>query len=486
MTDLTQLSLTDVIHKLNSGEVSAVDLTQAYLNAIDQQDKPINSYITVLHDEALAQAQQADEARATGDPRPLLGVPIGIKDVLSTKGVQTTCGSKILAGYKPSFDATCVARLNAAGTVTLGKTNMDEFAMGSSNENSAYGLVRNPWSMEHVPGGSSGGSAAAVAAGLCAGSLGTDTGGSVRLPASYCGITALKPTYGRISRYGLIAFGSSLDCVGPMARTAEDTARLLHVMAGHDPMDSTSMQIDVPDYVSELTGDVKGLKVGLPKEYFSDAIDPEVTQAVRTAIAQLEAMGADVQEVSLPYSDYSLAVYYIIATSEASSNLARFDGIRYGPRVDRGDMWDTYRATRAQFGDEVKRRIMLGTYALSAGYYDAYYGKAQAVRTLIKQEFEQAFESVDVILTPTAPNTAVKLGENIDDPLQAYLADVLTVGANLAGIPALALPCGFSTAGMPIGMQIMGPQFAEAAILKVGHAYQQVTEWHRRVPEPVA
>ena len=486
MTDLTQLSLTDVIHKLNSGEVSAVDLTQAYLNAIDQQDKPINSYITVLHDEALAQAQQADEARATGDPRPLLGVPIGIKDVLSTKGVQTTCGSKILAGYKPSFDATCVARLNAAGTVTLGKTNMDEFAMGSSNENSAYGLVRNPWSMEHVPGGSSGGSAAAVAAGLCAGSLGTDTGGSVRLPASYCGITALKPTYGRISRYGLIAFGSSLDCVGPMARTAEDTARLLHVMAGHDPMDSTSMQIDVPDYVSELTGDVKGLKVGLPKEYFSDAIDPEVTQAVRTAIAQLEAMGADVQEVSLPYSDYSLAVYYIIATSEASSNLARFDGIRYGPRVDRGDMWDTYRATRAQFGDEVKRRIMLGTYALSAGYYDAYYGKAQAVRTLIKQEFEQAFESVDVILTPTAPNTAVKLGENIDDPLQAYLADVLTVGANLAGIPALALPCGFSSAGMPIGMQIMGPQFAEAAILKVGHAYQQVTEWHRRVPEPVA
>ncbi len=486
MTDLTHLSLTDVIHKLNSGEVSAVDLTQAYLDAIEKQDKQINSYITVLHNEVLLEARAADEARANGDPRPMLGVPIGIKDVLSTKGVETTCGSKILAGYKPIFDATCVARLKEAGVVILGKINMDEFAMGSSNENSAYGPVRNPWNMDHVPGGSSGGSGAAVAAGLCAGSLGTDTGGSVRLPASYCGITALKPTYGRISRYGLIAFGSSLDCVGPMARTVEDTAWLLQVMAGHDPMDSTSMKIDVPDYRSELTGDVKGLKMGLPKEYFSDAVDPEVMQAVRAAIAEYEAMGAEIVDISLPYSDYSLAVYYIIATSEASSNLARFDGIRYGPKVDKGDMWDTYRATRAQFGEEVKRRIMLGTYTLSAGYYDAYYGKAQGVRTLIKQEFEQAFESVDVILTPTAPNTAFKLGENIDDPLQLYLADVLTVGANLAGIPGLALPCGFSSAGMPIGMQIMGPQFAESTIMRAGHAYQQVTEWHKRVPEPVA
>lgn len=488
MTNLTQLTLSNVLAKLNAGEITSVEITQAYLDAIETQDKTLNSYITVTGEEALAQAQAADAARANGeaDDKPLLGVPLGIKDVLSTKGVQTTCGSKILEGYAPVFDATAVARLKDAGMVMLGKLNCDEFAMGSSNETSAYGICRNPWNTDHVPGGSSGGSGAAVASGLCAGALGTDTGGSVRLPASYCGITALKPSYGRISRYGLIAYGSSLDCVGPMARTVEDVARLLQVMAGHDPLDGTTMPVDVPDYVSELQSDIKGMKVGVPKEYFTDALNPEVKEAVQAAIAQLESLGAEAVEISLPHTDYCLAVYYIIATSEASSNLARYDGIRFGPKVDKGDMWETYKSTRALFGEEVKRRIMLGTYALSAGYYDAYYGKAQAVRTLIKRDFDNAFAKVDVIMTPVTPDTAFKVGENIADPLELYLADVLSVSANLAGVPALALPVGMSSAGLPIGAQLFAPHYQEEVALRAGHAYQQVTEWHMERPQAVA
>lgn len=482
MTNFTDLSLSELLDKLNAGEVTSVALTQAYLDNIDQHDGILNSYITVNREQALAEAQAADEARAKGDTRPLLGIPLGIKDVLSTKGIETTCASDILRGYVPVFDATAVARLKEAGIVILGKLNMDEFAMGSTNENSAFGATRNPWDTERVPGGSSGASGVAVAAGLAAGTLGTDTGGSVRLPAAWCGVTALKPTYGRISRYGLIAYGSSLDSIGPMGRSVEDVARLLQVMAGHDPLDSTSMKIDVPDYLAEMQKDVAGMTIGVPKEYFGEGLDPDVDEAVRAAIAQMEALGATVVEVSMPHTDYSLAAYYIIATSEASSNLARFDGIRFGTKVDKGEMWDTYRTTRAQFGDEVKRRIMLGTYALSAGYYDAYYGKAQAVRTLIKQDFDKAFENVDILMTPVTPSAATKLGENSADPLQMYLADVLTVSANLAGVPALVTPAGFNHDGMPLGVQFIGAQFKEEVILRAGHAYQQATDFHKRRP----
>ncbi|MEO1439698.1 MAG: Asp-tRNA(Asn)/Glu-tRNA(Gln) amidotransferase subunit GatA, partial [Chloroflexota bacterium] len=461
MTDLTTLSLTAVLEKLNNGDITSVDITQAYLDVIAAHDDTINSYITVTGEDALKQAKAADEARAAGETKPLLGVPLAIKDVISTRGVQTTCGSKILEGYQPIFDATAVEKLKAAGMVMLGKLNCDEFAMGSTNETSAYGICRNPWDTDRVPGGSSGGSAAAVAGNMCAGSLGTDTGGSVRLPGSFCNVTALKPSYGRVSRYGLIAYGSSLDSIGPIGRSVEDVAHILKAIAGHDPLDSTSMPEPVPDYPETIRGDVKGLKVGIPSEYFGDGMNPEVEEVVQAAIAQFEELGAELVEISLPNSKYSLAAYYLIATSEASSNLARFDGIRFGPKVDRGDVMETYKATRAQFGAEVKRRIMLGTYALSAGYFDAYYGKAQGVRTIIKREFEAAYESVDVIMTAVSPNVAFKLGAVSDDPLEMYLADLLTVGANLAGLPALSVPAGFSSDGLPIGLQIMGTQFAE-------------------------
>lgn len=484
MANLTDLSLSDVLAMLNRGNITSVELTQAYLDNIDKQNEVLGAYLTITHEKALAQAQAADEARANGDTRPLLGVPFGIKDLITTEGVETTAGSKILKGYIPVYDATVITRLKNAGMILLGKVNLDEFGMGGSNENSGYYIARNPWNTDHVPGGSSGGSAVAIAAGLCAGSLGTDTGGSVRLPAAFCGITSLKPSYGRVSRYGLIAFGSSVDSIGPMARSVEDVARILQVIAGHDPMDSTSMPLDVPDYLAEMQQDVRGMRIGIPKEYYTDALDPEVASSVQTARDKMVELGAEIVEISLPHTEYSLAAYYIIATSEASSNLARFDGIRFGTKVDMGDMWETYRETRALFGDEVKRRIMLGTYALSAGYYDAYYGKAQAVRTLIKQDFEAAFEKVDVILTPVSPITAFKIGE-VADPLQMYLADVLTVSANMAGICGLALPCGFSESGMPIGMQLLGAQFKEETVLRAGHAYQQATDWHTRRPQPV-
>ncbi|MFZ4827052.1 MAG: Asp-tRNA(Asn)/Glu-tRNA(Gln) amidotransferase subunit GatA [Phototrophicaceae bacterium] len=487
MTHLTELSLSAGLAKLNAGELSAVDWTQAYLDRITQADPAIHAYLTVTHELALEQARQADEARARGEQLPLLGVPIAIKDAISTKGIETTCGSKILAGYRPVFNATAVERLLQAGAIILGKVNLDEFAMGSTTENSAYGVTRNPWNLEHVPGGSSGGSGAAVAGGLAAAALGTDTGGSVRLPGSFCGISALKPSYGRVSRFGLIAYGSSLDQIGSLGWTVEDVTRVMQVMAGHDPKDSTSMRLDVPDYLAHLGDSMRGMKLGIPKEYFiEDAIQPEVLRAIRAGIAQLEQLGAEIVEISLPHTEYCLSAYYIIAMSEASSNLARYDGIRFGAKITKDDMWDSYRATRGQgFGEEVKRRILIGTYTLSAGYYDAYYGKAQAVRTLVKQDFDRAFESVDAIVTPVAPTTANRFGSASSDPMQMYLMDVFSVSANLAGIPGMSIPCGFDDAGLPIGMQLLGAQFKEETLIKLGHAYQQVTDWHTYRPKPI-
>jgi len=414
---------------------------------------------------------------------PLLGIPLAIKDVLCTKGIPTTCGSRILENFIPPYEATVVARLKAAGAVLLGKTNTDEFAMGSSTENSAFFTTHNPWDLGRVPGGSSGGSAAAVAADECLGALGTDTGGSVRQPAGLCGVVGLKPTYGRVSRYGLVAYASSLDQVGVLAKDVTDAGLLLGAIAGHDPRDSTSVDVPVPDYTVALTGDIRGVRVGVPKEYFIEGIQPEVEAAVRAAVDVLAGLGAEVQEVSLPHTDYALPVYYLIAPAEASANLARYDGVRYSLRVDDGELNEMYKATRGQgFGPEVKRRIMLGTYALSAGYYDAYYLKAQKVRTLIKADFDAAFERVDVIAAPTSPTTAFRIGEKTDDPLQMYLSDVFTLSMNLAGICGLSLPCGFDTEGLPIGLQVMGPAFGEEQVLRVAYAYEQATEWHSRRP----
>ena len=486
MTELTSLTISQALEKMRGGEVSALELTEAHLAQIEALDPQIGAYLCVTAELARNQARAADVARATGDERPLLGIPIAIKDVLSTKGVETTCGSRILEGYRPIYDATAVARLREAGAVMLGKLNMDEFAMGSTTEASAYQFTRNPWQLEHVPGGSSGGSAAAVAANMAIASLGSDTGGSIRQPASFCGVSAIKPSYGRVSRYGLIAYGSSFDQAGPFARTVEDLARVLGVIAGHDPLDSTSMPTPVPDYTASLNGEIAGMRIGLPREYFSDALQPEVAAAVQAAAEQLESMGAHIQEVSLEHADYCLPAYYIIAMAEASANLARYDGIRFGARVDGADLLDTYKKTRGTgFGEEVKRRIMLGTYTLSAGYYDAYYGKAQAVRTLIRREFDAIFGEVDALIAPVAPTTAFKFGELMGDPLQMILADVLTISANLAGLCGLALPCGFDDAGLPIGMQILGAPYSEEAVLRLGHAWQLATDWHLRSPDLV-
>jgi aspartyl-tRNA(Asn)/glutamyl-tRNA(Gln) amidotransferase subunit A len=483
MTELTQLTISSALDKLRVGDITSVQLTQAHLDQIETYDPQIQAYLTVTKDLALQQAQTADEARANGEDLPLLGIPIAIKDVLSTKGVETTCGSKILKGYVPVFDATCVRKLADAGAVMLGKLNMDEFAMGTSTENSGYFPTYNPWDLEYVPGGSSGGSAAAVSAQMAMATLGSDTGGSIRNPASFTGVTAIKPSYGRVSRYGLIAYGSSFDQAGPFGKTVEDVARVLGVIAGQDSNDSTSMPNDVPDYVEALTGDVSNLRIGLPVEYFAEGLQPEVEKAVRDAVAKLESMGATVKEVSLKHAEYCLPAYYIIAVAEASANLARFDGVRFGARVDRKSLIETYKATRGQgFGEEVKRRIMLGTYTLSAGYYDAYYGKAQAVRTLIRQEFDELFDEVDVLMSPVSPTTAFKFGENTHDPLAMILADVLTVSANLAGLTGLSVPCGFDDKGLPIGLQILGAPYTESTILNAGHAYQQATDWHTQYP----
>ncbi len=484
MSDLTELTVTQAVAGLRARDFSAVELTQAYLDRIDRLDGTIGAYITVTPELALQQARQADEALARGEAGPLAGVPLAVKDVLSTRDIETTCASRILKGYIPPFTATAIQRLFDAGMVLLGKTNMDEFAMGSSTENSACGLTRNPWDLERVPGGSSGGSAAAVAARMAAAAIGTDTGGSIRQPGAFCGVVGLKPSYGRVSRYGLIAFGSSLDCAGPLTHTVEDAARLLQIMAGHDPLDSTSMPVETPDYTAALTGDVRGLRIGVPKEYFIDGMQAEVEAAVRAAIAHLESLGAQIVDISLPHTDYSMPVYYIIAPAEASANLARYDGIRYGQRVEKGAMWETYKATRGQgFGPEVKRRIMLGTYALSAGYYDAYYGKAQQVRTLIRRDFDEAFKEVDIIAAPVTPTTAYGIGENIDDPVKMYLGDVFTLPASLAGLAAISLPCGRDSQGLPIGLQIIGPAFGEARVLQAAHAYETTTEWHKAAPQ---
>ena len=480
---LLSLTLHEIHAKLARREVSSVELTQAVYDRIDRLEPIIHAYLHLARESALAQARAADARRAKGDDTPLLGVPLAFKDVICVKDLPATAGSKILQGFVPPYDATAVARLRALGAIFLGKTNTDEFAMGSSTENSAYGVTHNPWDVARVPGGSSGGSAAAVAADLCFGAFGTDTGGSVRQPASFCGVVGLKPSYGRVSRYGLIAFASSLDQIGPLAKDVEDAATLLNAIAGHDALDSTSMPVPAPDYRSFLRGDLTGVRVGVPQEYFSDGLQPEVERAIHAAINVLKALGAEIRDVSLPHTDYGLPVYYLIAPAEASANLARFDGVRYGLRIDRGDLWETYRATRGEgFGPEVKRRIMLGTYALSTGYYDAYYLKAQKVRTLIKRDYEAAFEQVDVIACPTSPTTAFKIGEKVDDPLQMYLSDVFTLNQNLAGICGMSLPCGFDGQGLPIGLQLNGPAFGEARMLQVAYAYEQATEWHTRKP----
>ncbi|MCS7178270.1 MAG: Asp-tRNA(Asn)/Glu-tRNA(Gln) amidotransferase subunit GatA [Anaerolineae bacterium] len=480
---LYELTIHEARALLNAGEISAVELTQAVIDRILAVDNAVRAYITLTPEAALEQARAADTAFRQGQALPLLGIPLAIKDILCTAGIPTTCGSRILENFVPPYDATAVARLKAAGAVILGKTNTDEFAMGSSTENSAFFPTHNPWDLERVPGGSSGGSAAAVAAGECLGALGTDTGGSVRQPAAFCGIVGLKPTYGRVSRYGLIAFASSLDQVGVLTRDVTDAAMLMNVIAGHDPKDSTSLDAPVPDYTTALTGDIRGMRIGVPREYFIPGMQPEVEAAVRAALQRLADLGAEIVEVSLPHTDYALPVYYLIAPAEASANLARYDGVRYGLRMVGNSLEDTYQQTRGQgFGPEVKRRIMLGTYALSAGYYDAYYLKAQKVRTLIKGDFDRAFEQVDVVVAPTSPTTAFRIGEKTEDPIQMYLSDVFTLSLNLAGICGINVPCGFDAQGLPIGMQIMGPALGEMTVLRVAYAYEQATDWHTRRP----
>lgn len=480
--DIASLTLTELRDALRRGETTSVAATQAMLDRIITLDNSLLSYLTVTDELALEQAEAADNRRLAGEDTPLLGVPLAIKDIICVAGAPTTAGSKILEGFIPPYNAFAVERLIDAGAVILGKTNTDEFAMGSSTENSAYVTTRNPWNLERVPGGSSGGSAAAVSAGIAYGALGTDTGGSVRQPASFCGVVGLRPTYGRVSRWGVVAFASSLDQVGPFGRTTADVAALLGVIAGYDPRDSTSLNMPVPDYEAALTGDIRGLRVGVPSEYFVEGMEPEVEAAVRAAIDDLAALGAEIVDVSLPHTRYGLPVYYLIAPAEASANLARYDGTRFGPRVPGNDMIDTVRQTRALFGPEVKRRIMLGTYALSTGYYDEYYGRALKVRTLIKDDFRRVFESVDVIASPTSPTTAFKIGDRTNDPLGMYLADIFTLPLNLSASCGLSMPCGFDSQGLPIGLQLIGDTLQEARILNVAYAYERATTWHERRP----
>jgi aspartyl-tRNA(Asn)/glutamyl-tRNA(Gln) amidotransferase subunit A len=481
---LTDLPIHELTARYRRGEARPSDAVEAYLARVERLDRQVGAYLTVTRDRALAAAGQADERYRAGRPLgPLDGAPVAIKDVFCTRAVRTTCGSRILENFVPPYDATPVARLAAAGAVLLGKTNMDEFAMGSSTEHSGFKLTRNPWDLSRVPGGSSGGSAAAVAGGLAVAALGTDTGGSVRQPAAFCGVVGLKPTYGRVSRYGLIAFASSLDHVGPITHDVRDAALVLQAVAGHDPHDATCVDEPVPDYAAALADGVGGLRLGVPREYFTEGLDPEVERAVRLAIDRLRDLGAVLDEVSLPTTDYGLAVYYIVAPAEASSNLARYDGVKYGLRVAGRDLIDMESRTRAAgFGAEVKRRIMLGTYALSAGYHDAYYGRAQKVRTLVKRDFEAAFARVDLLVAPTTPGVAFKHGEK-EDPLAMYLNDVFTVGGDLAGLPAVSVPCGFSSSGLPIGLQVIGRPFDEARVLRVAHAYEQSTDWRQRRPD---
>lgn len=481
---LTQQTLSELAGRLARRQVSSRELVQACIDRVDAVDGRVHAFLSLDRADALAQADAADRRLAAGsDPlrEPLLGIPIGMKDVLSVRGHRLNCGSRILGEFVSPYDATVVSRLRDAGAVIFGRLNMDEFAMGSSTENSAFQTTLNPWDTARIPGGSSGGSAAAVAAGECVASLGSDTGGSIRQPAALCGVVGVKPTYGRVSRYGLVAFASSLDQIGPFTRDVRDAATLLNVISGHDAKDSTSVREPVPDHVAALGGTVRGLKLGLPLEYMVGGLDPEVKAAVDAAVRKFVELGAEVEEISLPHTEYAVATYYIVATAEASSNLARFDGVRYGRRADGGDPLAMYENTRGEgFGAEVKRRIILGTYVLSSGYYDAYYLRAQKVRTLIRNDFLKAFEKVDAIVTPTTPTAAFKLGEKASDPLQMYLSDIFTISCNLAGIPGLSVPCGFTASPrLPIGLQLLGRPFGESALLRLAHAYEQTTGWHR-------
>lgn len=483
---LYKLTLRELQEKFTKGEVTACEIVQAYTLRLNQLEPKVRAYITLTKEAALAQAAALDEKlKGWRRTMPLMGMPVVVKDNICTQGVLTTCASRMLGNFVPPYDASVIARLRGQSYLLLGKTNLDEFAMGSSTENSAFGPSRNPWNLSRVPGGSSGGSAAAVAADLCAAALGSDTGGSIRQPAACCGVVGLKPTYGRVSRFGLVAFASSLDQIGPITKDVADAAMLLGVIAGHDPLDSTSANLPVPDYAKALKKkDFKKLKVGVPREYFSEGLDPEVEQAVQAAIEEIKQLGGEIKEIALPRTDAAIATYYLIATAEASSNLARYDGVKFGLRSkETGNLLDMYMKTRQEgFGPEVKRRIMLGTYALSAGYYDAFYGKAQAVRTLIRQDFEAAFREVDLIVTPVTPTPAFKLGEKSEDPLQMYLSDIYTISVNLAGNPAIAVPCGFSKDGLPIGLQLIGRPFEEETLLRGAHAYEQATGWRAKRP----
>jgi len=483
--ELHQLTVHELHDLLVKKKVTSREATEALYHHIGAVDRKIKAYLLLTEEEAFRRADEVDRKIAKGEEiGDLAGIPIGLKDILCTKGIQTTCASKILEGYVPFYDATVIGKLKERDAVFLGKLNMDEFAMGSSTENSGFQVTHNPWDLERIPGGSSGGSAAAVAADECVAALGTDTGGSIRQPAACCGVVGLKPTYGRVSRYGLVAFASSLDQIGPITKDVEDCAILMNAISGYDPCDSTSVKQEVPDYNQSLGKDIKGIRIGIPKEYFIEGMDPEAEKAVRDAIDSFRRWGANIQEISLPHTEYAVAIYYIIATAEASSNLARYDGVKYGFR-SKGyrDLMEMYTQTRARaFGKEVKRRIILGTYVLSAGYYDAYYRKASQVRTLMRKDFDEAFQEVDVILSPTAPTPAFRIGEKTEDPLQMYLSDIHTIPVNLAGIPAISIPCGFSRQGLPIGLQLMGKHFDEGMLLGVAYAFEQNTEFHLRKP----
>ncbi|HOV90622.1 MAG TPA: Asp-tRNA(Asn)/Glu-tRNA(Gln) amidotransferase subunit GatA [Syntrophorhabdaceae bacterium] len=483
MEDLLSLNIDKLSDLLKKHEITSVEITSFYLERIKKYDPHVQSYLKITEELAIDMAKEADKRIEKGDVGKLEGIPLGIKDILCTKGIETTCASKILKGFVPPYDATVIKRLKKEGFVHIGRLNMDEFAMGSSTENSSYQTTKNPWALDRIPGGSSGGSAAATAAGLCVASLGTDTGGSIRQPAGLCGVVGMKPTYGRVSRYGLIAFASSLDQIGPITRDVTDCAIMMNAIAGHDPMDSTSIPEPTPDFTEFIGRDIKGMKIGIPKEYFVKGTEPDVLKAVSEALAIFEKNGASIVDISLPHTEYAVATYYIICTAEASSNLARYDGVKYGLRVDGKDIIDMYKKTRlAGFGKEVKRRIILGTYVLSSGYYDAYYRKASQVRTLIKRDFEEAFKVCDVILTPVSPTTAFKIGEKTDDPLQMYLSDIFTIPINLAGLPAISVPCGFDGSHLPIGLQIIGRPLDEPRILQAAYIIEQ-EKMLRKIPD---
>ncbi|MBD8138083.1 Asp-tRNA(Asn)/Glu-tRNA(Gln) amidotransferase subunit GatA [Peribacillus frigoritolerans] len=483
---LFEQKVSELHERLHKKEISVTDLVDESYKRIGQVEDKVKAFLTLDEENARNQAKRLDDQLVKGENEgALFGMPIGVKDNIVTKNLRTTCASKILENFDPIYDATVVQKLQNAETVTIGKLNMDEFAMGSSNENSAFQATRNPWNTEYVPGGSSGGSAASVASGEVLFSLGSDTGGSIRQPAAYCGVVGLKPTYGRVSRFGLVAFASSLDQIGPVTRTVEDNAYLLEAISGVDPMDSTSANVDVPNFVNSLTGDVRGLKIAVPKEYLGEGVGEEARNSVLEALKVLEGLGAQWEEVSLPHSKYALAAYYLLSSSEASANLSRFDGVRYGHRTDNAEtLIEMYKQTRAEgFGDEVKRRIMLGTFSLSSGYYDAYYKKAQKVRTLIKKDFEDVFEKYDVIVGPTTPTPAFKIGEKVDDPLTMYANDILTIPVNLAGVPGISVPCGFAANGLPLGLQMIGKHFDESTIYRAAHAFEQATDFHKQFPK---